>query len=200
MKNEHLNYFSASEQSGMRRFGAWKTRVLRPLLALLTWCGFTADAISLLSLMLVFGIVWTLKEQPAVALCLLILAILLDGVDGALARYQQAASDRGALLDIVVDQTSLAIILLALIAFHRVPELWAAWYLVSYIVLIVFLVWLNALGSPVRIVFRSKYFFFALLFLDIFTGLKTLPPFLIIFAIYNTMICILLLRRLRCLI
>lgn len=200
MRDAHLNYFSASEQSGMRRFGTWKTRVLRPFLILLTRCGFTADAVSLFSLLLVFGVVWALRERPVIALCLLIFSVLLDGVDGALARFQQKASNRGALLDIVVDQTGLAILLLALIAFRHVPELWAAWYLVSYIVLIVFLVWLNALGSPVRIVIRSKYVCFALLFLDTFAHLQTLPPFLVVFALYNTVVCLFLLRRLRCLI
>lgn len=77
--------------------------VFRPFLRLLNAIGVTA--MFLTNLRLVLGIVflwWFWRDQKAATL-FMIFVLALDMVDGALARFQGAASDRGKFLDIVVD-------------------------------------------------------------------------------------------------
>jgi phosphatidylglycerophosphate synthase len=200
MSSPYLNYFGDAEQETIERFGAWRTRWLRPLLALLTALKVTPDFLSLLALLAALGAGVALRLSPVTAAVLLALHVALDGVDGSLARYQHSASNRGALLDIVVDQAGVVVVCLATIGFQLLPPFWTAWYGLSYIAMIAFIVWLNALCGSVPLVIRSKYLFYVLFFLDRFLSLALTPAFLAFFALYNTAMVALLFRRVRCLI
>ena len=79
--------------------GVW----FKPILILLDRAGLTANKITNLRLVFAFiFIYWFFQEQFWSSIFMLFI-LLLDTVDGALARYQNKASDRGKFLDMVVD-------------------------------------------------------------------------------------------------
>lgn len=195
--SEHLNYFTGSEREKQQRFCTARTSFFKPLLVLLDRVGITPDFLSFLSLMSMIGFVYYVPENMLAALGFVVLHILLDGIDGSLARYQGTASNAGALTDICVDQGGLVIALLALIFYGMIDAFFGAWYLVMYIIMITFLVLLNRLGSPVRFAIRSKYFFYILLGVDLLVAKDIVHPFLVVFALYMTVLNVHLFLRMR---
>ncbi len=65
--------------------------------------GVSPNAISLAQIPLGVVIAWQLGQNPTLALALFVLALLLDGLDGTLARLSGRASGYGALVDQVAD-------------------------------------------------------------------------------------------------
>ncbi|KKW36834.1 hypothetical protein A2454_04570 [Candidatus Peribacteria bacterium RIFOXYC2_FULL_55_14] len=195
--SEHLNYFTGSEREKQQRFCAVRARMFRPLLVLLDRTGITPNFLSFLSLLSMAGFVYFVPTNMLFALGFVLLHIFFDGIDGSLARYQDTASNAGALADICVDQGGLVIAVLTLIFYKMIDAFFGAWYLVMYIVMITFLVLLNRLGSPVRFAIRSKYFFYILLVLDLYTARSIVHPFLVLFACYMTVLNVHLFLRLR---
>lgn len=116
----------------------------------------------------------------------MVIHVIVDSLDGGLARYQKSASNKGAIFDIVVDQTAMIIGVLTLIYFSMIDPFWSALYMLSYIIMITFLVLLNAFKNPVKYIIRTKYFFFMILFVDAYFETNLLRTFLIIFSLYMT--------------
>jgi len=195
--SEHLNYFTGVEKKKQNRLCAARNRFFHPLLVTLDKLGVTPDIISFLSLLCMVGFVYFVPTNMLVALIFIIPHIVLDGIDGCLARYQGSASNAGALTDIFVDQIGLVVAILALIYYGMIDPFWSAWYMAMYMIMIMFLVLLNRLGSPIRFAFRSKYFFYLVLLIDLYVVRDIVPPFLALFAIYMTIHNIYFFMRMR---
>jgi phosphatidylglycerophosphate synthase len=82
-----------------------RARLFSPILILLDEMGLSADIITHLRLCLggLFFAVFFFDERIGVAL--FVMTLVADSFDGALARFQGKASDRGKFLDLFVDQT-----------------------------------------------------------------------------------------------
>ena len=195
---EYLNYFGENEKDAMGAFGKWRTQILRPILVVLTKLHITADHITLLSLALMIGCAASIIYSLEFSFAFLILHIFLDCADGPLARHQNAASNRGALADICNDQIGLAIFVFTLIALNLVDAFWAALYITSYIVMITFLVVLNAFKRPVRHVIRSKYLFYTFFYLEVFSLVMIFDVIVMLFALHTAFTAIWLFWKLRC--
>src|SRR5436190_22796325 len=93
--------YSAGERGAMVYWQDLRGWLLAPLLSALTACGVTADHITAASLGcgLLFCPLWLWPVgspwAKAAALAALALHVLLDGLDGPLARHQHVASRRG---------------------------------------------------------------------------------------------------------
>ena len=101
--------YSEEDSRWMRRSQELRGRCLRPLLALLARLGITPNHLTLLSL--TAGVAFCplfLWGSKAVAFSLLLAHVLLDGLDGPLARYTQCASNQGSLADTAADQVVVA--------------------------------------------------------------------------------------------
>ncbi len=96
------------------KFQELRAQLYRPLLKMLTSAGVTADAVSNTRLVIGFFALVRFYFDPFQAAWIFIFALLLDTVDGALARYQDRASDRGKFLDVIVDHFITFLILWAL--------------------------------------------------------------------------------------
>lgn len=195
--SEYLNYFSESERKSIKRFAQFRDKSLLPIIKLLDVLKFTPDSLSLLSLLVLSGFIYFANKNIYYALIFVVIHVIFDSLDGGLARYQKSASNKGAIFDIVVDQTAMVIGVLTLIYFSMIDPFWSAFYMVSYIIMITFLVLLNALKNPVRYIIRTKYFFFIILFIDAYFETNLLRPFLIIFSIYMTCSSIYLIGKFR---
>lgn len=146
----------------MRQSQAWRGRWLRPLLLVLQRAGCRPGHVTLLSLVagLAFCPVFVWSSQPA-ALGLLLLHVLLDGLDGPLARHLGRASNRGSFTDTMADQVVVTFSTLALM--HTgLAGLWpGAMYLLFYTVVILFALARNALAIPYSWLVRPRFFVFA---------------------------------------
>lgn len=98
-----------------------RTTLLTPLLKFLTDLNIGAQMITNGRLVLgIIAFLWFFRN-PLGAAILFLIVLVLDMLDGSLARFQRLASDRGNFLDILVDQVIYVLIILALFSFGYPP-------------------------------------------------------------------------------
>lgn len=138
---------------GEAGFMAWsqglRASLLDPLLHNLTWAGITANHITIASLLcglaFVPAFVWF---APWLAFVLLLFHVLLDGLDGPMARFPGTASNRGSFTDTMVDQVVVSVVMIAMIH-SRHAGLWpGSLYIISYLLVVTFAFIRNALMEP----------------------------------------------------
>jgi len=78
--------------------------IFRPLLRLFDKLGATPNFLSNLKIILALLFLYFLKTNLPLASIFLIISLILDILDGPLARYQKIESDRGKFIDIFTDQ------------------------------------------------------------------------------------------------
>lgn len=88
-----------------------KEIILSPFLKLIHKTGVHPDILSYLQIAFVITSLVTLIKNPRIAISTIIIAILLDNLDGAYARYVNKASPRGRFVDITCDYLSFLLIL-----------------------------------------------------------------------------------------
>ena len=158
----YFNYFAESEQAGQERFQKVRDGLFGPLVRLLIRCRVTADLISLLSLaqLVPFGyLVLTAEDsqQIAIASVFVWLHVILDALDGPIARTTGTAGPAGAFTDMCVDHSGMLITMCILTAAGLVNPTAAVAYVSSYTVAVAFTIWLNMIGHPFKLVIRTKY-------------------------------------------
>jgi archaetidylinositol phosphate synthase len=163
----HFNYFAESEQGGQERFQKVRDGLFGPLVRLLIRCRVTADLISLLSLiqLVPFGYLLLTAEnsqQIAIASVFVWLHVILDALDGPIARTTGTAGPAGAFTDMCVDHSGMLITTCILTAAEFINPTAAVAYVSSYTVAVVFTIWLNMIGHPFKVVIRTKYLLYVL--------------------------------------
>jgi phosphatidylglycerophosphate synthase len=78
--------------------------------------------------------VYFTKTNPLFALVLLVLAFLLDGLDGSLARLQNVATDKGKFIDILADNLNFTLFVMGLTYAELIPGLLAAALIYSMVI------------------------------------------------------------------
>jgi phosphatidylglycerophosphate synthase len=163
----HFNYFAESEQDGQERFQKIRDGLFGPLVRLLIRCRVTADLISLMSLLQLvpFGYLLLTAEssqQIAIASIFVWLHVILDALDGPIARATGTAGPAGAFTDMCVDHSGMMITTCILTAAEFINPTVAVAYVSSYTVAVAFTIWLNMIGHPFKLVVRTKYLLYAL--------------------------------------
>jgi phosphatidylglycerophosphate synthase len=195
-----LHYFGASEEEYFHRAADKRTEFVRPLAMFFVQRNVRADSLTVASFLLLpffFFPLFGLKNYLA-AWAVLILSILLDGLDGPVARLGRYASDKGALSDIVNDITAMVIVGLTAIFFGFADPTLCALYIATYLYMIVLLIARNVLEVPYRFVFKSKYYLFVFLLVKVHFGLDILNGFLLVMSVYQLVVSvvgIIVLRR-----
>lgn len=193
----HLNYFTAKEQQKQSEFSQKRSSLLSPLVSLMSSLGLTANSVSLLSLLSTAGFVYFAPEHMLLALLFILIHILLDGLDGPLARKQGTAGNAGAFTDICVDQAGLLVVLLTLIHYELAESFSVASYGLLYIIMITFMVILNERSVHLPTIIRSKYLLYIVLLIEALWPLSILNQFLGLFALYMLAINLYLFQKLR---
>jgi phosphatidylglycerophosphate synthase len=154
--------YSESEGAFMRRSQELRGRLLRPVLVVLAKHRVTPNHLTLLSLLtgLAFCPVflWNFK---VVALGLLLAHVLLDGLDGPLARLTQRASNRGSFTDTIADQVVVTFSTVTLIHAGYAGVWPGALYLFFYGVVVIFAMVRNALAIPYSWLVRPRFLVYA---------------------------------------
>ncbi|MFV0446077.1 MAG: CDP-alcohol phosphatidyltransferase family protein [Planctomycetaceae bacterium] len=187
-----LNYFAAGEQSLQAGFRNQRDRWLAPLVQVCQRLGISADLMSVLamSMLLPFGLaifhrltIWA----PAVAVTSLALHVLLDGLDGPLARAAGTDGPAGAFTDMCLDHSGYLIVTTLLTASGLIDGAAACAYVSAYTLAIVMIVLLNILHRPLAYVVRTKYVFYALVGLQQLAGINLLTEASWTFATVHTL-------------
>lgn len=162
----------------MLAYQSGKQKLLLPLLRVLDRCGATPNAITWFSVLLGLGFIpaylfWPGSTGLIVAHWLLFAHLLIDGVDGPLARFQNRASAAGSLTDTFGDQ----IVIVATALTYAVADdfgraslhpVTAGTYAVLYCVAVAFAMIRNALHIPYWFLLRPRNFFYGLMWFSAF--------------------------------
>ncbi|MEX0728976.1 MAG: CDP-alcohol phosphatidyltransferase family protein [Planctomycetaceae bacterium] len=153
--------YSAGERTAMLRNQEWRGEVLRPLLKLLTRARVSPDHVTVASLLagLAFWPGWF--YEPALAFGLLLLHVLLDGLDGPLARFQNVASRKGSFTDTMADQLVVFATTLTMIVAGEAHVISASIYLFAYTIVVAFAMIRNALEIPYSWLVRPRFIIYA---------------------------------------
>lgn len=149
--------YSAGERPAMLRNQQWRGEALRPLLKLLTRVCVSPDHVTVASLLagLAFYPAWF--YSPAAAFALLVLHVLLDGLDGPLARHQNVASRKGSFTDTMADQMVVFATTVAMIVAGEASVIAASIYLFAYTIVVAFAMIRNALEIPYSWLVRPRF-------------------------------------------
>lgn len=174
-----ITCYSLDEGGFMRRSQELRARLLRPLLGVLHGRSMTADHVTLLSLLagLAFCPVF-LWGSPAVAFGLLLLHVVLDGLDGPLARHTQRATNRGSVTDTAADQVVVACSTLTLIHAGYAGAWSGGLYLFLYGIVVLFALVRSALAVPYSWLVRPRFVVYAWMPVEVYFWRGTLDPLL----------------------
>lgn len=176
LKSGVADCYSSSERAGMERTQAWRSAALAPLLGRLTAWSVTADGITVASLAAGLLFVPLFPITPLVALGALLLHVILDGVDGPLARYQNRASRKGSFTDTLADQCVLAGVVLTLMSQGFLSPWAGGAMLFTYTLVIAFAMVRNALEIPYRWLIRPRFLLYAAIPLAVWGQFAVLEP------------------------
>jgi|GEM_PF-1166876 phosphatidylglycerophosphate synthase len=164
----NFNYFAEQEQAGQERFQKLRDRLLGPVIRLLIACRISADVISLLGMLQLvpFGYLLLQAAEPrdvAFATIFLWLHVILDAVDGPIARATGNSGPAGAFTDMCGDHTGMLITSCLLAAAGLADGTLTTVYVSFYTLAVVFTICLNVIKQPFRLVIRTKYLLYALI-------------------------------------
>lgn len=152
--------YSAGERKAMERYQRWRGVWLRPLLEWATRLRITPDHVSVVSLFLGLLFCAVYLWSPAAAFLLLALHLIMDALDGPLARHQKIASRAGSFTDTLCDQ-----IVVTATTTVLMPDPAGIWpgvvYVFLYTLVVVFAMVRNALAIPYSWLFRPRLLVYA---------------------------------------
>ena len=161
--------YSEGEGAFMRRSQALRGRLLHPLLVGLARLRITPNHLTLLSLLtgLAFCPVF-LWGFHAAAFTLLLAHVLLDGLDGPLARHTQRASSQGSFTDTMADQVVVTFSTLTLIHAGYAAAWPGGLYVFFYCMVVIFAMVRNALAIPYSWLVRPRFFVYAWMPIEVY--------------------------------
>lgn len=149
--------YSAGDRRFMLLTQRLRAIVLNPVLRLLTACHVTADGITVLSLLAgLAGCLLFFSSKP-LFLGLILLHVVLDGVDGPLARHQGTASRKGSFTDTMSDQIVVAGSTAVLMVAGIIGVVPGVTYVFVYTIVIAFSMVRNALSVPYSWLLRPRF-------------------------------------------
>jgi phosphatidylglycerophosphate synthase len=170
-----VNCYSGGEAGFMAWSQGLRAGLLDPLLRSLTWARITANHITIASLLCGLAFAPAFEwHAPWLAFAMLFLHVLLDGIDGPLARFRGTASDRGSFTDTMVDQVVVSVVMIAMIHSGN-AGLWpGSLYIIFYLLVVTFAFIRNALKEPYSWLLRPRFIVFIWLMMDVYVWPGTL--------------------------
>ena len=153
--------YSAGERAMMERTQRARGWLLAPMLRVLARAGVTPDHLTFASLLAGLAFCPLYFWSPPLAFTALALHILLDGLDGPLARHLGTASQSGSFTDTMADQTVIAATAITLMYTGMIGIAPGAMYIVIYTVVALFAMARNMLEVPYAWLIRPRFFVYA---------------------------------------
>lgn len=187
----YFNHFTEPEQPYQARFKHQRDVFFGPIVSILTKLRISADMVSGTGVLCLvpFGVLLCFYPPTTgvmtAAVILLALHVLFDGIDGSIARRLGQDGPSGALVDMTCDHCGMVIVSLFFGLAGLAEPNAVALYIVTYTIMIVLMVWLNALDRPFRWVFRTKFVLYALFLLEVVTDVNVLTVFMLAATVYH---------------
>jgi len=173
--DQKVNCYSDGEGAFMQWGQDFRASLLGPILSVMAKFRLRANHITFLSL--IAGLAFCplfLTGFKAWAFVALILHVLLDGLDGPLARYTGTASSRGSFTDTMADQIVVTVTTITMMKAGYV-ELWAGGlYAFLYAMVVVFAMVRNAMDAPYSWLFRPRFLVFIWFAVEVYLWPNTL--------------------------
>src|SRR5581483_3954372 len=168
--------YSTFERRFLGRFRAGLLRAVRPVVALLARLGVPPTLVSASQVPGGFVVLALVPDHPRLAFLLFGALLLLDGLDGALARATGKASPFGALVDQYSDHIREVTVVAGMAVWGAPAVLPAVLYGLIYTGLNFTVYLANAHGAPVPWAVKSYLIVYPALFLYLWFGLDLLTP------------------------
>ena len=164
-----INCYSENEGGFMEWGQTLRGRLLKPMLAWMAGLGLRGNHVTFLSMLtgLAFCPLFLWGSKP-LGFVMLLLHVLLDGLDGPLARYRGQASNRGSFTDTMADQLVVTASALTMIHAHYAGAWAGGLYLFFYTVVVAFAFARNALAAPYSWLFRPRFMVFLWFVIEIY--------------------------------
>jgi len=179
----NFHYFSSKEEKHQERFRLMRDKMLRVFLKPLIWLHISPNMLTFVSFISLGGFFYFFIDNPLFSIIFLFIHVLLDGVDGSLARATGKSSRAGSFLDMLNDHTGMVIVVATVMHYSMLNSLLGLIYVYTYSLFVVFILYQNSLGVPPNIVFRSKYLFYALYMLWALSGINIFNAITTIFIL-----------------
>ena len=160
--------YSAGEQKMMDQSQKIRGLIFQPLLRLLDRCKITPNHLTFLSLLSGLAFCFVFQYSKVTALILLALHVLLDGLDGPLARETGRASNKGSFTDTTPDQIVVALSTLTLMYFGYIQIIPGGLYIFFYTIVVIFAMIRSSLSIPYSWVVRPRFFVYAWIPIEIY--------------------------------
>ena len=158
--------YAAGEREGMLFFQRCRAYLLGPLLRWLTRRRVTANHVTMVSLLVGLGFCAAWWQSPQWGLLCLLLHVLLDGLDGPVARHQETASAQGSLTDSLCDQIVVTASTIVLMMDTQVSIIAGSIYIFTYAIVVAFAMIRNAMQIPYTWLARPRFIVYSWLALD----------------------------------
>ena len=150
--------------------------IMRPLVLILARLGVAPNAVSLSQIAIGVAIFFLITPYPRLAFILMALSLVVDGLDGALARHTGRATPFGALVDQYADHVREILVVAGLAYAGALNGAWAALYALAYPGLNLTLLLCNSYRVPVPVAIKTYLIFYPALFLYLWLGINYLDP------------------------
>jgi CDP-diacylglycerol--glycerol-3-phosphate 3-phosphatidyltransferase len=168
--------YSAFERRFIGPFRQWLLGVTQPLVRLLARLGVRANWLSFSQVPGGFVVLALVPAQPRLAFLLFLALLLIDGLDGTLARATGRASRFGALVDQYSDHVREVTVVAGMAVWGGLAVLPAVLYGLVYTGLNLTVYLANIHGAPVPWAVKSYLVVYPALFLYLWFGVEALTP------------------------
>jgi len=150
------------------------TRIYHPLVLLLAWLKVPPNLVSFSQIPLGLLIVIMITPHPRLAFLLMVASILLDGVDGALARHLGRSTPFGALWDSFCDHIREILVIAGLAWVGALNGFWAALYGLAYPGINITLALCNHYKTPIPLAIKTYITAYPFILLYLWWGINLL--------------------------
>ena len=168
------NSYSSLERRLLEPVRRLESALLKPAVVLLAALGVSPNAVSASQVVVGGAIVPLVADRPRAAFALFVLALFLDGLDGALARHTGRCSPFGALLDQFCDHAREILMVAALARTGTLDPFWATLYAFVYPAFNLTLFLCNYHQTPLPLALKSYLVVYPALFLHLWWGINWL--------------------------
>ncbi len=146
--------------SGLKQYEAikiWRDKLFCPLSRIFVKLSITPNQISVFGLLVLLGFVSYLNTNLKLSLLFLVIHLLLDGLDGAVARLSKKDCTAGEVMDTFVDYTGMFIVIWTLGLYAYLDPSLGLLYVFLYLMMLGLMIVRYLLKIKPKFVLRSKY-------------------------------------------
>ncbi len=153
--------------------------------------------ISIAGIFSILLFIYFFRFNPWIACVFIVANLFLDGIDGALARYQKNDGVSGAITDVAVDNLCFFLVFMTVFYYGILNYFWGTTYLFLQTVMLFLVLSCNSMKISVFPIVKPKYYFYLFLFMFVFVGWNFFDQLLVGFSVYMAITNVFLFEKIR---